>query len=91
MDYLLEKALAVGADRKRLRARLQEAVAVLRSDVGATFRRPKFDFKRRSLEGTGEWYLQWVPIAPCGHATSTGTVLLVRRADQLASTLTVNP
>lgn len=79
-------ALELANDRKRLRARLNETVGVLRKDRYAKFFQrdcQRFDFEAKRLYGYGGFYLQWTlrlqpdqPESYENQQTSVGTVTL---------------
>lgn len=79
---LEEQAIAVGNDRKALRARLNSTKSVLVTDLRKLFKESTFDFdNKRLVSGNGQIILQWKvradpgsPISYHNQQTSQGTV-----------------
>ena len=80
-----EKAIALGNNRKKLRARLMGAKAVMDRGVSLLFSENRFDFEnKRLVSDSGRFSLQWRirlhPNQPEGYEnqqTNCGTVVFV--------------
>jgi hypothetical protein len=84
-----EKAIALGKNRRRLRARLMSAKAVLDRGMALLFSDNTFDFEnKRLVSDSGRFALQWrvrlhpdQPESPDNQQPNCGTVVFVQLAE----------